>query len=82
MRERIQCELRSQLGRSRKDFRLRQDAAAIAHGRLWWDEIKRAVAESVFFIPIATPTAEKRTESCIAFRSVPSRTSVEMLKTK
>jgi hypothetical protein len=57
LRERIQRELRSQLGRSRRNFRLWQDAAAIAHGRLWEDEIKRAVAESVFFIPIVTPTA-------------------------
>jgi hypothetical protein len=57
LRERIQEELRSQLGRSKADFRLWQDKTAIAHGKLWEDEIKSAIAESVFFIPIITPTA-------------------------
>ena len=57
LRERIQEELRLQLGRTRKDFRLWQDKTAIAHGKLWEDEIKSAIAESVFFIPIVTPTA-------------------------
>jgi formylglycine-generating enzyme required for sulfatase activity len=53
LRARIQSELRLQLGR---DFRLWQDTAAIPDGALWEDEIKRAVAESVFFIPIVTPS--------------------------
>jgi TIR domain len=57
LRERIQEELRSQLGRTKADFRLWQDKTAIAHGKLWEDEIKSAIAESVFFIPIITPTA-------------------------
>jgi hypothetical protein len=57
LRERIQEELRGQLGRTRRDFRLWQDKTAIAHGELWEDRIKSAVAESVFFIPIITPTA-------------------------
>src|SRR5215831_16597923 len=57
LRERIQAELRGQLGRTKADFRLWQDKTAIAHGRLWEDEIKSAIAESVFFIPIITPTA-------------------------
>jgi len=57
LRERIQEELRSQLGRTKADFRLWQDKTAIAHGKLWEDEIKSAIAESVFFIPIVTPTA-------------------------
>ena len=57
LRERIQAELRGQLGRTKADFRLWQDKTAIAHGKLWEDEIKSAIAESVFFIPIITPTA-------------------------
>ena len=59
LRERIQAELRGQLGRTKADFRLWQDKTAIAHGKLWEDEIKSAIAESVFFIPIITPTAIK-----------------------
>jgi len=59
LRERIQEELRCQLGRTKRDFRLWQDKAAIPHGTLWEDEIKSAIAESVFFIPIITPTAVK-----------------------
>src|ERR1700728_1245033 len=54
LRSRIHSELRLQLGR---DFRLWQDTAAIPDGSLWEDEIKRAIAESVFFIPIVTPAA-------------------------
>jgi hypothetical protein len=54
LRGRIHSELRLQLGR---DFRLWQDTAAIPEGALWEDEIKRAIAESVFFIPIVTPSA-------------------------
>ena len=57
LRERIQAELRGQLGRTRADFRVWQDKTAIAHGKLWEDEIKRGIAESSFFIPIVTPTA-------------------------
>jgi hypothetical protein len=57
LRECIQEELRGQLGRSRTDFGLWQDKTAIAHGKLWENEITSAVAESVFFIPIITPTA-------------------------
>jgi len=56
LRERIEAELRGQLGRTRRDFRLWQDKAAIAPGKLWQDEIEAAIAESVFFIPIVTPT--------------------------
>jgi len=55
LRERIQAELRGQLGRA--NFRLWQDKTAIAHGKLWEEEIKSAIAQSVFFIPIITPTA-------------------------
>ena len=55
LRERIQEELRSQLGRTRADFRLWQDKVAIAHGELWEGTIKKGISESVFFIPIITP---------------------------
>src|SRR5271155_706898 len=54
LRASIQRELRLQLGR---EFRLWQDAAAIPEGALWEAEIRRAVAESVFFIPIVTPSS-------------------------
>jgi cyclophilin family peptidyl-prolyl cis-trans isomerase len=56
LRERIQRELRAQLGRSTKTFRLWQDKEAIASGKLWEAEIKIGIWESVFFIPIITPT--------------------------
>jgi hypothetical protein len=54
LRARIQSELRLQLGR---DFRLWQDTSAIADGAQWEDEIKKGIAESVFFIPMVTPSA-------------------------
>jgi formylglycine-generating enzyme required for sulfatase activity len=56
LRNRIQGELRGQLGRTAKTFRLWQDKEAIASGTLWETEIKTAAARSVFFIPIITPT--------------------------
>jgi hypothetical protein len=55
LRDSIQRELSAQLGRSRASFRLWQDHAAIAPGKLWESEIKSAVGQSVFFIPIVTP---------------------------
>jgi TIR domain-containing protein/PAN domain-containing protein len=57
LRSHIQEELRAQLGRTKRDFRLWQDKTAIAHGELWEDRIKTAIAELAFFIPIITPTA-------------------------
>jgi TIR domain len=69
LRERIQQELRSQLGRHRADFRVWQDKAAIAHGKLWDDEIRTAIAQSVFFIPIVTPTAIKSRHCKFEFES-------------
>ena len=63
LRHRIQGELRSQLGRSMKTFRLWQDKEAIASGTLWEREIRTAVDQSVFFIPIITPTVI-RSEFC------------------
>jgi hypothetical protein len=56
LRSRIQGELRGQLGRTAKTFRLWQDKEAIASGTLWESEIRNATAQSVFFIPIVTPT--------------------------
>jgi formylglycine-generating enzyme required for sulfatase activity len=53
----IQRELSAQLGRSRRTFRLWQDQEAIAPGRLWESEIKAAIEQAVFFIPIVTPRA-------------------------
>jgi hypothetical protein len=57
LRERIRKELRGQLGRSAPTFKLWQDTLAIPHGALWEKEINQAVAQSVFFIPIITPSA-------------------------
>jgi hypothetical protein len=57
LREGIQRELSAQLGRSKTNFRLWQDQQAIAPGKLWEAEIKRAVDQAVFFIPIVTPRA-------------------------
>jgi tetratricopeptide (TPR) repeat protein len=56
LRGRIQAELRGQLGRTTKTFRLWQDKEAIPSGTLWASEIKVAVSQAVFFIPIITPT--------------------------
>ena len=48
--------MRGQLGRSPRNFRLWQDKKAIAPDTLWEAEIKAAIAQAVFFIPIVTPT--------------------------
>jgi TIR domain len=73
LRERIQAELRGQLGRTKTDFRLWQDKTAIAHGKLWENEIKSAIAESVFFIPIITPTAVRSNNCKFEFDSFLAR---------
>jgi hypothetical protein len=57
LRDRIQRELRGQLGRMRAEFKLFQDTVAIAHGALWEEQIRSAISQSVFFLPIITPTA-------------------------
>jgi hypothetical protein len=57
LRECIQSELLSQLGRSKRNFRIWQDKEAIPAGRLWEAEIKLAVEQSIFFLPIITPRA-------------------------
>jgi hypothetical protein len=54
LRKRIVTELRLQLGR---DLQVWQDAQAIPSGTLWESEIKKAITESTFFIPIVTPRA-------------------------
>src|ERR1700716_2930638 len=54
LRAQIHHELHIQLG---CDLRLWQDTNAIPGGALWEGEIKRAIAEAVFFIPIVTPSA-------------------------
>ena len=55
LRDGIQRELSAQLGRSKRAFRLWQDQTAIAPGKLWESEIKTAIDESFFFLPIVTP---------------------------
>jgi hypothetical protein len=57
LRDGIQGELSGQLGRSKATFRLWQDQAAIAPGQLWESQIKTAIEQAVFFLPIVTPRA-------------------------
>lgn len=52
LRDGIERELSAQLGRSRRMFRFWQDQEAVAPGKLWESEIKKAIDESCFFIPI------------------------------
>jgi TIR domain-containing protein len=73
LRTLIQSELRLQLGR---DFRLWQDTAAISEGALWEDEINRAIAESVFFIPIVTPSSVGSPHCKFEFESFLKREAV------
>src|SRR5262249_29380650 len=51
----IERELRGQLGRSRAELRFRHSSEPFAPGRLWEDEIKAAIEQSVVFVPILTP---------------------------
>ena len=73
LRDRIQRELRGQLGRSARDFRLWQDREAIAPGSLWETEIQAAISQSVFFIPIITPTSVRSTYCRFEFEAFLSR---------
>jgi formylglycine-generating enzyme required for sulfatase activity len=57
LRDAIARELRAQLGRTKRNFRLWQDQDAIAPGKDWESAIKTAVGQAVFFIPIVTPRA-------------------------
>jgi hypothetical protein len=54
---RIYRELRSQLGRTDKNFKLWRDKDALAAGEHWKEKLKEAVSESVFFIQMVTPSA-------------------------
>jgi TIR domain len=57
LRKAIHRELSNQLGRSRRDFRIWQDNAAIPDGLFWEEEITQAINQSTFFVPILTPRA-------------------------
>jgi formylglycine-generating enzyme required for sulfatase activity len=57
LRDAIARELGAQLGPGKRKFRLWQDQEAIAPGKDWEAEIRKAVEQSVFFIPIVTPRA-------------------------
>ncbi|HEY5064888.1 MAG TPA: TIR domain-containing protein [Xanthobacteraceae bacterium] len=57
LREGIQRELGAQLGRPSSTFKLWQDKEAIAPGQLWESEIRSAIEQSIFFVPIITPRA-------------------------
>src|SRR5260370_5563623 len=72
LRRRIRSELRLQLGR---ELRLWQDTDAIPLGTLWEGEIKRAIAESTFFIPIITPSAVNSTYCRMEFEAFLDRES-------
>jgi cobaltochelatase CobT len=54
---RIYRELRSQLGRTDKHFKLWRDKDALAAGEHWKEKLNEAVSESVFFIQLVTPSA-------------------------
>jgi hypothetical protein len=73
LRDRIQRELRSQLGRSAKTFRLWQDKESIAWGQHWKERIEDAVAQAAFFIPIVTPTAVQSPFCLFEFNSFLAR---------
>jgi WD40 repeat protein len=73
LRDRIQRELRGQLGRSARNFRLWQDKEAIAPGKLWEAEIKAAIEQAVFFVPIVTPTAVGSSFCRVEFESFLAR---------
>jgi hypothetical protein len=72
LRVRIHNELRLQLGRH---LRLWQDTAAIPDGAQWKSEIERAIGESVFFIPIVTPSAVASKHCRFEFESFLKRES-------
>jgi hypothetical protein len=74
LRDHIQRELRRQMGRSESDLRLWQEKMPIpGHGKLWENEIERAIAQSFFFIPIMTPRAVKSEHCRFQLRSFLAR---------
>jgi TIR domain len=62
LRNRIRRELRAQLGRTASELKLFQDTVAIPHGSMWEDQIRAGISQSVFFIPIITPTAVRSSQ--------------------
>jgi flagellar biosynthesis GTPase FlhF len=73
LRAQIYNELRLQLG---FNFKLWQDTEAIAEGTEWEDEIKRAISESVFFIPIVTPSSVTSKHCRLEFQAFLDREEV------
>jgi hypothetical protein len=73
LRAQIYDELRLQLG---KNFKLWQDIEAISEGTEWEDEIKRAISESVFFIPIVTPSSVASKHCHLEFQAFLDREKV------
>ena len=69
LREGVARELGAQLGRNKRNFRLWQDQEAIAPGKLWESEIRAAVGQAVFFIPIITPRVVNSQYCQLEFRS-------------
>jgi flagellar biosynthesis GTPase FlhF len=64
LRRQIHRELRTQLGR---ELKLWQDTEAIPGGTEWEREIKQAIARSVFFIPIVTPSSVASSQCRLEF---------------
>src|SRR5262245_39417707 len=73
LREQIRAELRSQLGRKGKDFKLWQDKFAIAYGTVWQDDLNSAILESVFLILIIIPCAIRSNNYKIEFDAFQAR---------
>jgi len=73
LRDAIQGELSAQLGRTRTDFRVWQDKAAISLGTLWEKQITQGIKQAVFFIPIVTPRALKSQHCAFEFQSFLAR---------
>jgi ABC-type nitrate/sulfonate/bicarbonate transport system permease component len=73
LRDAIHRELSAQLGRSKSDFRLWQDKEAIAPGKLWESDIRTAVEQSVFFVPVVTPRVLKSKHCKFEFESFLAR---------
>jgi formylglycine-generating enzyme required for sulfatase activity len=69
LRDGVARELSAQLGRNKRNFRLWQDQEAIARGKLWESEIRAAVGQAVFFIPIITPRVVNSQYCQLEFRS-------------
>jgi hypothetical protein len=73
LRDAIQNELSAQLGRSHTDFRVWQDKAAIPLGTLWENQIRDAINQSAFFVPIVTPRAMRSQHCTFEFESFLAR---------